>query len=182
MTALTEKQESVKQAAKELFAAKPDWSTFYREILGLSGLVRQNFVTPEALAEFEQTEGLPRDHADGNAVAQAGPGHGPAGRAHPCNHRPHSQKPARGTIDQGARTFHQRQQALHLEIAAVHRPCEGADARAAPRADAPINRKKQARSGPVSRVLYPVRMPAGAMAISLGGRLLGPSSGLPGGR
>ena len=56
MTSLIEKEENVKKAVEKLFAAKPDWIAFYREVLGLSGLVRQSFATPEALAEFEQTD------------------------------------------------------------------------------------------------------------------------------
>jgi len=56
MTSLIEKEENVKKAVEKLFADKPDWIAFYREVLGLSGLVRQSFATPEALAEFEQTD------------------------------------------------------------------------------------------------------------------------------
>ena len=39
-----------------MFAQGPDWVTFYREILGLRGIVRQAFPTRESLAAFEQTE------------------------------------------------------------------------------------------------------------------------------
>ncbi len=42
--------------------------------------------------------------------------------------------------------------------------------------------QKRVRSGPISRVLYPRPIKDGVMAISLGSRLLGPSSGLPGSR
>jgi predicted HicB family RNase H-like nuclease len=51
-----EKQTEVKQAADGLFCQQPDWITFYREILGLRGVVRHMFPTREALAAFEQTE------------------------------------------------------------------------------------------------------------------------------
>ena len=52
----TEKQQEVLRTAHGLFVRSPDWVTFYREVLGLSGAVRQQFITREALAEFEQTE------------------------------------------------------------------------------------------------------------------------------
>jgi predicted HicB family RNase H-like nuclease len=46
----------VKRTVEHLFAKGPDWVTFYREVLGLRGIVRQEFPTREALAAFEQTE------------------------------------------------------------------------------------------------------------------------------
>ncbi len=49
------KLEEIKHAAEKLFATKPDWMTFYREILGLQGLVRRAFPSLEKMAEFEQT-------------------------------------------------------------------------------------------------------------------------------
>ena len=51
-----EKQEDVQRIAKDLFSRQPDWITFYREILGLHGAVRQAFHSREELAQFEQTE------------------------------------------------------------------------------------------------------------------------------
>jgi predicted HicB family RNase H-like nuclease len=50
-----EKQMEVKRMAEALFARKPDWVTFYRETLGVHGIVRQMFPTRDALAEFEKT-------------------------------------------------------------------------------------------------------------------------------
>jgi predicted HicB family RNase H-like nuclease len=52
----SEKEADVKRIAEQLFTAVPDWITFYREVLGLRGIVRQTFPTREQLAEFEQTE------------------------------------------------------------------------------------------------------------------------------
>jgi len=51
-----QKQEEAQYAAKALYAQSPDWVTFYREVLGLRGVVRRMFPTLESLAEFEQTE------------------------------------------------------------------------------------------------------------------------------
>ena len=52
----TDRSEVVHQAAYKLFRRKPDWETFYREIMGLHGLIRRSHPTPDALAEFERTE------------------------------------------------------------------------------------------------------------------------------
>ena len=56
MTLLSEKHDELKHAIADLFATKPDWIKFYREVMGLHGLVRRAFPTVEAMAEFEQTE------------------------------------------------------------------------------------------------------------------------------
>ena len=50
-----DKQADVLQNARELFETNPDWIKFYRQILGLSGIVRRHYPNPESLAEFEQT-------------------------------------------------------------------------------------------------------------------------------
>ena len=49
-------QRTVHRTAYELFSQSPDWVTFYRQILGLHGVVRQHFDGKEALARFEQTD------------------------------------------------------------------------------------------------------------------------------
>jgi predicted HicB family RNase H-like nuclease len=51
-----EKQTEVKRTAEQLYAQGPDWVTFYRETLGLRGIVRQAFPSRESLAAFKQTE------------------------------------------------------------------------------------------------------------------------------
>ena len=47
---------AVQQAAEVLFRTNPDWVTFYRDILGLRGVIRRNYPTLETLCEFETTE------------------------------------------------------------------------------------------------------------------------------
>jgi predicted HicB family RNase H-like nuclease len=49
-------QQDIVDAASKLVESGADWVTFYREVLGLRGIIRQNFPTMELLAEFEQTE------------------------------------------------------------------------------------------------------------------------------
>jgi len=44
------------RVAAELYEQDPDWIVFFREVLGIKGLIRQVYNTPEALAEFERTE------------------------------------------------------------------------------------------------------------------------------
>ena len=51
-----EKQTEVKRVAHELYSRGPDWVAFYREVLGLRGVVRHTFPSREAMMEFEQTE------------------------------------------------------------------------------------------------------------------------------
>ena len=52
---MTRTQQDALRLTKELFAQQPDWITFFREVLGVDGLLRQLFMTPEELAAFEQT-------------------------------------------------------------------------------------------------------------------------------
>jgi predicted HicB family RNase H-like nuclease len=52
----TEKQADVKRIAEHVYDREPDWITFYREVLGLRGIVRRTFPTRELLAAFEQTD------------------------------------------------------------------------------------------------------------------------------
>lgn len=52
----TERQTEVTRTAEQLFAQNPDWVTFYREVLGLRGIVRHTFPSREALSAFEQTQ------------------------------------------------------------------------------------------------------------------------------
>ena len=51
-----EKRQTVLEVARALYQQQPDWVTFFREVLGLEGLVRQAFPSPDELAEFEQTD------------------------------------------------------------------------------------------------------------------------------
>lgn len=53
-----EVRERVYQAAHRLFSSEPapDWVTFFRKVLGINGIVRRTYPTPEALAEFERSE------------------------------------------------------------------------------------------------------------------------------
>jgi len=51
-----EKLHAIQQRAEELFNREnADWATFFREVLGVNGIVHQSYPTPESLAEFEKT-------------------------------------------------------------------------------------------------------------------------------
>ncbi|MBN2293608.1 MAG: toxin-antitoxin system HicB family antitoxin [Pirellulales bacterium] len=54
-TDIAEKAQTVLEVARALHRQQPDWVTFFREVLGLEGLVRQAFPTPGELADFEQS-------------------------------------------------------------------------------------------------------------------------------
>ena len=49
-------ETDVFQKAYQLFSAKPDWVRFFREIMGVDGIVRKMYPTPKEMAEFEGTE------------------------------------------------------------------------------------------------------------------------------
>ena len=50
-----ERAKEVCRLAGEIYQKNTDWVLFFREVLGLRGIVRQIYNTPEALAQFEQT-------------------------------------------------------------------------------------------------------------------------------
>jgi predicted HicB family RNase H-like nuclease len=49
-------EREVHRQAKALYTQKTDWVTFYREILGVNGIVRQMFPSRIELEKFEQTK------------------------------------------------------------------------------------------------------------------------------
>lgn len=55
MTLTERKEEQVQRLAESLWSEGADWVTFYREVLGLHGIVRRFYPTRESLAKFEQT-------------------------------------------------------------------------------------------------------------------------------
>ena len=50
-----EKFRDVLRIAAELYDQGPDWVTFFREVLGIDGLVRSAFSESASLASFEQS-------------------------------------------------------------------------------------------------------------------------------
>ena len=53
---MSDKRREVLQITRDLYRQDPDWITFFREALGLDGIVRQAFNNSEELAQFEQTD------------------------------------------------------------------------------------------------------------------------------
>ncbi len=51
-----ERGQQVRSHASRLFAQDPDWVTFFREVLGVGGIIRRCFPDAQALANFEKTE------------------------------------------------------------------------------------------------------------------------------
>jgi len=49
-----DRRAEVRRVASELYRQTPDWVTFFREILGVEGIVRKLFPSVEELAAFEQ--------------------------------------------------------------------------------------------------------------------------------
>ena len=52
---MNEQRQDVFRVADEIFRQRPSWVTFFREVLGVDGIVRQVYATPETLSQFEQT-------------------------------------------------------------------------------------------------------------------------------
>ena len=48
--------QQVLQVAENLYRKEPDWVTFFREVLGIDGAVRQTFPSFDALTAFEQSD------------------------------------------------------------------------------------------------------------------------------
>src|SRR5262245_45928618 len=53
---MSEKNHELYRAAHDLFSQKPDWAVFYREVLGVNGIIRQAHSDALEFAKFEQTE------------------------------------------------------------------------------------------------------------------------------
>lgn len=52
---MNDKCQEVLRVAEELYRQSPDWMTFFREILGLEGVMRKAFPTTAELFEFERS-------------------------------------------------------------------------------------------------------------------------------
>ena len=50
-----DRKHTAQRIANEMFHQQPDWITFFREVLGVDGLLRKLFAGPEELAAFEKT-------------------------------------------------------------------------------------------------------------------------------
>jgi hypothetical protein len=55
LTQTVEKYQPILQAARQLYESEPDWVTFFREILGVDGIVRRQFTRLEDLTAFEKS-------------------------------------------------------------------------------------------------------------------------------
>ena len=50
-----DRKHTAQRIANEMFHQQPDWITFFREVLGVDGLLRKLFNSPEELATFEKS-------------------------------------------------------------------------------------------------------------------------------
>ncbi len=57
-TTLDERRLEAYRVALALYRQDPDWVTFFREILGIGGVVRRLFRDREAMVEFEKSDGI----------------------------------------------------------------------------------------------------------------------------
>ena len=165
--------------------------TFFREILGIGGVVRRLFPEDEALLEFEKTE----EHAEIQSML--------ARLRQKSDNRGETPEPTRVITVRLPKSLHEALQAeAHLHQTSMNKLCISkllqviddefaGQAReqssedplqcSSPSAQPADRTTEKGRRGPVSRVLSPTPGDTGsrAMAIYLGRRLLGASSGLP---
>ena len=52
---MNEQRQDVFRIADEIYRQRPSWVTFFREVLGVDGIVRQVYTSQDALSHFEQT-------------------------------------------------------------------------------------------------------------------------------
>ncbi|MEY3203785.1 MAG: hypothetical protein RLZZ21_116, partial [Planctomycetota bacterium] len=52
-SASTQAATAVLQVAERLYGMNPEWVVFFREVLGVDGIVRRTFTDPDALLRFE---------------------------------------------------------------------------------------------------------------------------------
>jgi hypothetical protein len=55
LTQSPENYQTILQTARQLYDSEPDWVTFFREILGVDGVVRRQFPQLEDLTAFEKS-------------------------------------------------------------------------------------------------------------------------------
>lgn len=60
LTQGSEKCQEVLRVAEKLFDQDPDWVTFFREVLGIDGVVRKAYPSFEELTAFEKTDEFDR--------------------------------------------------------------------------------------------------------------------------
>lgn len=53
---MTDQRQEVFRVANDLYTQEPDWVTFFREVLGLDGIVRRMYKDATELAQFEQSD------------------------------------------------------------------------------------------------------------------------------
>lgn len=49
----TDRKQEAFRVASELFNQNPDWVTFFREVLGVDGIIKKMFQTPDDMISFE---------------------------------------------------------------------------------------------------------------------------------
>src|SRR5258707_771918 len=79
---MNEQRQEVFRVASELYRQDPDWVTFFREVLGLDGIIRRSYPDPGTLTTFEQTEEYQQIQQMLAKLRERGPDT-PAGRKEP---------------------------------------------------------------------------------------------------
>jgi predicted HicB family RNase H-like nuclease len=109
------KNEELYRVAYNVYSRAPDWATFYREILGLSGLIRRSFPGPAALAEFEKTDTYQQIHQLLKCLRE---------RKQKADQTPEDQEPTRVITVRLPRSLHESLRAeAHLHQTSMNKLC-----------------------------------------------------------
>ena len=110
---MTGKQQEVYRIAHELFRQDPDWVTFFREVLGLGGVIHRAFPEMEQRLQFEGT----REYAEiQNMLTKL--------REHANGEEPSAQEPTRVITIRLPRSLHESLRAeAHERQTSMNRLC-----------------------------------------------------------
>lgn len=123
---MNEQRQDVFRIADEIFRQRPSWVTFFREVLGVDGIVRQVYGSPEALSQFEQT---PEYQKIQQMLAKLRENDAdlPGGPREPTRViTVRLPKSLHESLCRGSRPSHQHEQAVHFQAAASGRRRPGA--------------------------------------------------------
>lgn len=56
LTISEDKCTEVLEAASTIYAASPDWATYFRQVMGVGGVIRTAFPIPQELEAFEKSD------------------------------------------------------------------------------------------------------------------------------
>ena len=102
LTQSTEKYQEILKTASQLYNSEPDWVTFFREILGVDGIVRRHFTRLEDLTAFEKSPEFDQIQKMAGQAPRTKERHRHRKRADPGHYRSAAQEHARVLADRSS--------------------------------------------------------------------------------